>query len=106
MLMHKGIGLDHFNMLSRRRAVHALYECCCSVTWAEKIADQRPYPDRAALFAAADAELLALSRDDLDRICDSGAHQQVPDRSTPELARLTRERIDRMLGLDSGYPTF
>ncbi|RDI47101.1 2-oxo-4-hydroxy-4-carboxy-5-ureidoimidazoline decarboxylase [Nocardia mexicana] len=106
MLMHKGIGLDRFNALSRRRAVHALYECCCNVTWAEKIADQRPYPDRAALFATAEAELLALSRGDLDRICDSGTHQQIPDRSAQELARITRERIDRMLGPDGGYSTF
>ncbi|WP_280266989.1 2-oxo-4-hydroxy-4-carboxy-5-ureidoimidazoline decarboxylase [Nocardia wallacei] len=105
MLMHKGIGLDRFNTLPRGRAVHALFECCCSVTWAEKLADQRPYPDRAALFAAADAELLALSRGDLDRLCDSVVHQTIPDRSAQELARINRERIDRMLGPDGGYPT-
>ena len=31
MLLHQGIGLDVFNELPMRRAVHALYECCNSV---------------------------------------------------------------------------
>lgn len=106
MLMHKGIGLDRFNALPRVRAVHALYECCSNVTWACKLADERPYPDRAALLAAADVELLALSELDLDRSFDSIARERVTERTTQELTRLTRERIDRMLGPTFGYPEY
>jgi len=67
MLMYQGIGLDRFNTMTRGRAVHALYECCCNVTWAAKIAEARPYPDRDVLLAMADVESLALSEADLDR---------------------------------------
>ncbi|MBF6333965.1 2-oxo-4-hydroxy-4-carboxy-5-ureidoimidazoline decarboxylase [Nocardia transvalensis] len=106
MLMHQGLGLDRFNALPRSRAVHALYECCCNVTWAEKIADGRPYPDREALFAAADVELLALSRADLQRALDSVVHEQLSARSVQELARITRKHLDRMLGPVEGYPEY
>ncbi|MBB5913373.1 2-oxo-4-hydroxy-4-carboxy-5-ureidoimidazoline decarboxylase [Nocardia transvalensis] len=104
MLMHKGIGLERFNSLSRTRAVHALYECCCAVTWAEKIADARPYPDLATLLAASDVELSALSSADLDRILDSLAHDESGERSPELAARITRDRIGRMIEPPSGYP--
>ncbi len=61
--MHQGLGLETFNELPRRKAVHALYECCCSVAWASRVADGRRYGSRADLFAAADAELAELSDD-------------------------------------------
>lgn len=106
MLMHKGIGLDRFNSLPRSRAVHALYECCANVTWAEKLADARPYADRAVLLKTADAELLELSQPDLDRSFDSVAREPVSERTANELGRITRDRIDRMLGPVSGYPEY
>ncbi|MGV9413243.1 2-oxo-4-hydroxy-4-carboxy-5-ureidoimidazoline decarboxylase [Nocardia sp. NPDC003693] len=106
MLMHHGLGLDHFNSLPRRRAIHALYECCCSVTWAEKIADGRPYPGYDALFTAADAELHALSPAGLAEAFDSCAHESVSDRTVAELARITRARLTRMLGPEAGYPEY
>jgi 2-oxo-4-hydroxy-4-carboxy-5-ureidoimidazoline decarboxylase len=61
MLMHQGIGLDAFNAMPLRRAVHALYECCYSVPLAADLARGRPYADHAALFRQADALLFALS---------------------------------------------
>lgn len=106
MLMHRGIGLDRFNAMTRSRAVHALFVVCCNVTWAAKIADDRPYPDRDALLANADVELLALSQSDLDRAFDAIVHEQVSQRSVPELARAVRDRIDRMLGPAEGYPEY
>ncbi|MCM6772777.1 OHCU decarboxylase [Nocardia sp. CDC159] len=106
MLMHQGLGLDRFNSLPRGRAVHALYECCCAVTWAEKIADGRPYPTREALFAAVDAELRALSPADLERVFDSFVHDHVSARTVPELARVMHDHIDRMLGPAEGYPEY
>ncbi|OZD04889.1 hypothetical protein CH275_10775 [Rhodococcus sp. 06-235-1A] len=68
MLMHQGLGLDTFNDLPRRKAVHALYECCCSVAWASRVADGRSYRSRAELFRAADAELAELSDGDIDAL--------------------------------------
>ena len=44
MLMHQGIGLDAFNELPTRKAVHALYECCNSVTMASDLAGAAPTP--------------------------------------------------------------
>lgn len=68
MLMHQGLGLETFNDLPRRKAVHALYECCCSVAWASRVADGRRYRSRAELFSAADAELAELSDGDMDML--------------------------------------
>ena len=68
MLLHQSIGLDGFNTLPTRRAVHALYECCNSVTMAAELATARPYPDRDALFRAADAVLFSLSERSIDEI--------------------------------------
>jgi OHCU decarboxylase len=66
--MHQGIGLDAFNEMPKRKAVHALYECCSSVTMAGDLADGRPYPNRAALFRKADAVLFSLSEDSIDEV--------------------------------------
>jgi 2-oxo-4-hydroxy-4-carboxy-5-ureidoimidazoline decarboxylase len=104
--MHTSIGLDRFNELPRVRAVHALFECCANVTWAEKLADLRPYADHAALFTAAAAELSALSGTDLDRAFDSVVREPFSDRTSAELSRITRERIERMLGPAAGFPEY
>ncbi|MCJ0977883.1 2-oxo-4-hydroxy-4-carboxy-5-ureidoimidazoline decarboxylase [Rhodococcus sp. ARC_M12] len=68
MLMHQGLGLETFNDLPRRKAVHALYECCCSVAWASRVADGRRYSSRTDLFAAADSQLAELSDSDVDSV--------------------------------------
>ena len=64
VLLHQGIGLDAFNALPERKAVHALYECCNSVTMAAR---PGPRPRRTTtttqLFRRADALLFALSED-------------------------------------------
>ena len=66
--MHQSIGLDGFNSLPTRRAVHALYECCNSVAMAAELAGARPYPDRDALFLMVDAVLLSLPEGSIDEI--------------------------------------
>lgn len=68
VLLHQGIGLEAFNRLPTRRAVHALYECCNSLTMAADLVRERPYADRGALFRKADAVLFALSEDSVDEI--------------------------------------
>ncbi|MGK8521677.1 2-oxo-4-hydroxy-4-carboxy-5-ureidoimidazoline decarboxylase [Nocardia asteroides] len=106
VLMHRGIGLDRFNRMPRSRAIHALYECCCNVTWAAILADARPYRDREELLSKADAELLALSERDVDRAFEAVARQRISSRDGSELARVTRERIAGMLGPSEGYPEY
>ncbi|MGW0040687.1 2-oxo-4-hydroxy-4-carboxy-5-ureidoimidazoline decarboxylase [Rhodococcus sp. NPDC003348] len=66
MLMHQGIGLDRFNDLPHRSAMHALFECCCSAIWAGRVAAGRPYATREALLTSADSELFELSPADID----------------------------------------
>ncbi|BCI55512.1 2-oxo-4-hydroxy-4-carboxy-5-ureidoimidazoline decarboxylase [Mycolicibacterium litorale] len=68
MLMHQGIGLAAYNAMPIRRAVHAVYECCCSVPLAADLARGRPYESHDALFREADALLFGLSEDSIDSI--------------------------------------
>jgi len=75
VLMHQGVGLDAFNSLPTRRAVHALYECVNSVTIAADLAKERPYADHAALFRKADALLFSLPENSIDDIM--AAHPRV-----------------------------
>ena len=68
MLMHQGIGLDAYNRMPMRRAVHAVYECCYSVPLAADLARGRPYAAHEALFRQADTLLFGLSEDSIDSI--------------------------------------
>ncbi|WP_172798225.1 2-oxo-4-hydroxy-4-carboxy-5-ureidoimidazoline decarboxylase [Mycobacterium sp. GA-1285] len=68
MLMHQGIGLEAFNAMPMRRAVHAVYECCCCVPLAAELARGRPYPDHESLFREADALLFSLGEESIDTI--------------------------------------
>jgi OHCU decarboxylase len=66
--MHQGIGLDAFNAMPIRRAVHAIFECCYSVPLAADLARGRPYGNHDELFRAADTLLFALSEESIDSI--------------------------------------
>jgi OHCU decarboxylase len=74
VLLHQGIGLDAFNALPERRAVHALYECCNSMTMARHLAYGREYEDHDALFRHADALLFGLPEPAIDQILDACPH--------------------------------
>jgi OHCU decarboxylase len=71
VLLHQGIGLDAFNALPERKAVHALYECCNSFVLARDLARGRPYADHDALFRRADALLFALPESTVDQILEA-----------------------------------
>ncbi|RZT25225.1 OHCU decarboxylase [Mycobacterium sp. BK558] len=68
MLLHQGIGLEAFNTMPMRRAVHAVYECCYSVPLAADLARQRPFDSHDQLFRCADSLLFALAEDSIDSI--------------------------------------
>jgi 2-oxo-4-hydroxy-4-carboxy-5-ureidoimidazoline decarboxylase len=74
VLMHQGIGLDAFNELPPRKALHALYECCFSVAMATELVRGRPYADHADLFRKADALLFSLSEESVDGILQAYPH--------------------------------
>ena len=59
--MHQGIGLDAFNELAPGKALHALYECCYSVTLAGDLASGRPYRSHDELFRRASKDDVAFS---------------------------------------------
>ena len=71
VLLHQGIGLDAFNTLPERKAVHALYECCNSVMLARDLARSRAFSNHAALFRHADALLFAMPEAAIDDILDA-----------------------------------
>ena len=75
VLLHQDVGLEAFNRLPTRKAVHALYECVNSVAMAVDLAKTRPYADHAALYRAADAVRFALSEASIDDIM--AAHPRV-----------------------------
>lgn len=66
--MHQGIGLEAFNAMPMRRAVHAIYECCSSVPLAADLCRGRPFSTHDELFRAADALLFGLSEESIDTI--------------------------------------
>ena len=66
--MHQGMGLDVFNEMPMRRAVHALFECCYSVPLSADVARGRPYQDHDALFRQADQLLFGLAEASIDSI--------------------------------------
>ncbi|WP_458317533.1 2-oxo-4-hydroxy-4-carboxy-5-ureidoimidazoline decarboxylase [Mycolicibacterium brisbanense] len=68
MLMHQGMGLDAYNALPLRRAVHAVYECCYSVLVSADLARSRPYADHESLFQKADELLFSLGEDSIDAV--------------------------------------
>jgi 2-oxo-4-hydroxy-4-carboxy-5-ureidoimidazoline decarboxylase len=78
--MHQGIGLDAFNALPDRKALHALFECCNSVAMARHLTRGRSYASHDALFRRADALLFALPEPAIDQILDA----------CPELGRRPR----------------
>ncbi|MFI1796499.1 2-oxo-4-hydroxy-4-carboxy-5-ureidoimidazoline decarboxylase [Streptomyces sp. NPDC020379] len=58
-------GLARFNEVADSAARAALREICASRTWASALLAHRPYPDTAALCAASDTAMAALTPADL-----------------------------------------
>jgi hypothetical protein len=118
VLLHQGIGIEAFNDLPTRRAVHALYGCANSLTFAAELARERPYSSHDALFRRADALLFALPEDAIDDIlaahprivnrlgCAHAMHNDVETERKivrDEIAKVHRSRLERLLGPEGGY---
>ncbi|MEW2547408.1 2-oxo-4-hydroxy-4-carboxy-5-ureidoimidazoline decarboxylase [Streptomyces sp. NPDC047002] len=65
LLSREESGLRRFNGAPADTAHEALLGCCGSERWARRVAAHRPYPDVAALLAAADEAVYDLSPADL-----------------------------------------
>jgi len=99
VLLHQGIGLDAFNAMPMRRAVHAVYECCYSVPLAAELARGRPYFNHNALFRQADTLLFGLSEDSIDSILQAYpdvGRRPGSEKSQAEQCAVTDERPEVM----------
>jgi 2-oxo-4-hydroxy-4-carboxy-5-ureidoimidazoline decarboxylase len=97
--MHQGMGLDVFNQMPMRRAVHALYECCYSVPLAADLARGRPYRDHDALFRQADRLLFALAESSIDSILQAYpdvGRRPGSEKSAAEQCAISDERAEVM----------
>jgi 2-oxo-4-hydroxy-4-carboxy-5-ureidoimidazoline decarboxylase len=72
--------VEAFNALPPERAEAELLACCASAHWARRVAAGRPYPDRPALLAAADAASRALTWTDVAQAL--AAHPRIGQRAT------------------------
>jgi allantoicase len=57
-------GIARLNYLSRKQAASALYDCCGSKKWVERMLAHRPFADESALLDSADEAFAALGRKD------------------------------------------
>lgn len=72
-------GLTRFNELDAAAAREALRACCAAGRWVDELASGRPYPDRTALRARADAALAALTWNDITEAL--AAHPRIGERA-------------------------
>jgi 2-oxo-4-hydroxy-4-carboxy-5-ureidoimidazoline decarboxylase len=91
--------MERFNELPAGQAEKELLTCCASPAFARAVAGGRPYPDRDALIAAADAALRALTWADVSDAL--AAHPRIGERpagTDRESAWSRREQS----GIDAG----
>ncbi len=100
MLMHQGIGLDAFNGMPMRKAVHAVFECCSSVPLAADLARGRPYACHEALLRRADDLLFDLSEASMDEILQAYPCVGQRPRSTRSAAEVCAVWDDRAEMMD------
>jgi 2-oxo-4-hydroxy-4-carboxy-5-ureidoimidazoline decarboxylase len=71
--------VEAFNSLPTERLEADLLACCAAPDWGARIVAGRPYPDRAAIVAAADAAARALSWADVEK--GLSAHPRIGERA-------------------------
>lgn len=109
MLLHQGIRLDAFNVMPKRQAVSALFECLFSVPLAADVAQARPFDSHDALFRCADRLMFGLSQESLDTILQAYpdiGRRPGSERSEAEQCAITDERPEVMHALVTGSSTY
>ncbi|MGE2834139.1 2-oxo-4-hydroxy-4-carboxy-5-ureidoimidazoline decarboxylase [Mycobacterium sp. SMC-4] len=109
MLLHQGIGLDAFNALPLRRAVHCVFECCYSVPLAADLARARPFENHDQLFRLADELLFGLSEESIDSILQAYpdvGRRPGSEKSAAEQCAITDHRPEVMAELAAASKTY
>lgn len=86
-------GIEAFNALPAERLAAELLAVCAAPAWGAAILAGRPYPDRAALFAAAEAASAALSWEDV--LQGLSAHPRIGERAAGESAEAAWSRREQ-----------
>lgn len=109
MMLHQGVGLDAYNAMPMRRAVHAVFECCYSVPLAADLARERPFDSHDQLFRYADKLLFGLSEESVDSILQAYpdvGRRPGSEKSQAEQCAITDERpevMDRLATASASY---
>jgi 2-oxo-4-hydroxy-4-carboxy-5-ureidoimidazoline decarboxylase len=109
VLLHQGIGLDAFNAMPMRRAVHAVFECCYSVPLAAALARARPFDSHEQLFRCADTLLFALGEESVDSILQAYpdvGRRPGSEKSQAEQCAISDERPEVMAQLAAASKTY
>ncbi|MEU8238676.1 2-oxo-4-hydroxy-4-carboxy-5-ureidoimidazoline decarboxylase [Actinoplanes missouriensis] len=85
--------MEAFNRLPAERLEGELLACLAAPSWAAAVVAKRPYPDRAAVLAAADAEARALSWDDV--LLGLSAHPRIGERAAGESKEAAWSRAEQ-----------
>jgi 2-oxo-4-hydroxy-4-carboxy-5-ureidoimidazoline decarboxylase len=86
-------AVEVFNSLPAARLEAELSACCAAPAWGAEIAAQRPYRDRAAIIAAAEAAARALSWADV-RLALS-THPRIGERATGDSTQAAWSRREQ-----------
>ena len=109
VLLHQGLGLDAFNAMPMRRAVHAVYECCYSVPLAADLVRARPFDTYEQLYRCADSLLFGLSEESVDSILEAYpdvGRRPGSEKSQAEQCAITDERPEMMAELAAASKTY
>ncbi|GGN83757.1 hypothetical protein GCM10010112_62410 [Actinoplanes lobatus] len=85
--------VDVFNALPTERLEEELLACCAAPAWGARIAAGRPYADRAAILASADAASRALSWSDVLR--GLSAHPRIGERAAGQSKEAAWSRVEQ-----------
>lgn len=95
--------MEWLNTLSAHDAEHELLTCCGSGAWAGAVVAARPFPDAAALTAAADSAFAALGWSDLEEAL--AHHPRIGDRPEGLNRESTWSRTEQSGVIDAARET-
>ena len=84
-------AVEVVNSLPAERLAEDLRACCAAPAWGAAIVSKRPFPDRAAIVAVADAAAQTLSWDDV--LIGLSAHPRIGERAVGEQPEAAWSRL-------------
>ncbi|GAA2705184.1 2-oxo-4-hydroxy-4-carboxy-5-ureidoimidazoline decarboxylase [Actinoplanes palleronii] len=92
-------AVETFNALPAERLTDQLLACLAAPAWGTTIAAGRPYPDRAAVVAAADAAARALTWEDV--VLGLSAHPRIGERAAGASQEAAWSRVEQSAAAQS-----